>query len=605
MPDAAPQPSAGRVDTPPDSVKPILIVPCARACAVVREYAGAVYSVMTWPGAERAFLEHTARQPASWSTLDWLPIAGHAVLIWPENSPWGIAAAHGIADLIADQTPELKVIDVTNEAVNSMPQEYAFTWTTFRDWARARAVIWNGPHEPKKNGADGREHDFVSDITVAPDVPKPENASKRPRIDDRHLAGISTPAETRIAQPTGALQAGDPGTTDIYSPLPDETSSGKPLSTIENLREILRRSKVTVRYNVITKEEEVLIPGGRFSLDNQANAALSVILSTCAKFRMPLAQVPEYIAMLADANPYNPVVEWIESKPWDLRDRIPELAATLHVREGEALRDVLLRKWLISACAAAYSPTGVSAHGVLVLQGDQYIGKTQWFRMLVPARLGVIKDGLSLRPDDKDSIKRAISYWLVELGELDSTFRKADVSALKAFLTADSDTLRLPYARKQAKYARRTVFFGSVNDTAYLHDDTGNRRYWTIACRAIDWDHEVDMQQVWAQARDLYRGGECWTLDRPTMDALNESNTGYTAPDPIRERLQRAFVWDSDEANWDWRSATDALILAGLSNPDRSDATRAAHALRRLNGGNGKRMGGQNLLLVPPLRSAI
>ena len=37
---------------------------------------------------------------------------------------------------------------------------------------------------------------------------------------------------------------------------------------------------------------------------------------------------------------------------------------------------------------------------------------------------------------------------VVELGELDSTFRKSDVVALKAFLSREVDIIRSPYARK-------------------------------------------------------------------------------------------------------------------------------------------------------------
>src|SRR5690606_39387898 len=148
------------------------------------------------------------------------------------------------------------------------------------------------------------------------------------------------------------------------------------------------------------------------------------------------------------------------------------------------------------------------AEGVLVFQGPQNLGKTSWLKSLAPRELRLIKDGMMLRPDDKDSVKQVCSFWLVELGELDSTFRRADIAQLKAFITQDTDVLRRPYARRESTYARRTVFFGSVNPREFLHDETGNRRYWTIECESINSRHGLDMQQVWAEVLELWRAGE-------------------------------------------------------------------------------------------------
>ena len=41
-----------------------------------------------------------------------------------------------------------------------------------------------------------------------------------------------------------------------------------------------------------------------------------------------------------------------------------------------------MRKWLVSAAAAAFHPRGFHYRGVLVLIGGQGIGKTTWFRNL-------------------------------------------------------------------------------------------------------------------------------------------------------------------------------------------------------------------------------
>ena len=381
------------------------------------------------------------------------------------------------------------------------------------------------------------------------------------------------------------------------------------MATIENVNEIVKRLNVNVRYNVISKEEEILIPGESYSVDNKANASFAWLQSWCARFNMPTEKLGDFVTYLADRNQYNPVAQWVQSKPWDGISRLEQFCDTIKAHDEENdervlfMKRTLIKRWLISAIAAAFQPDGVSAHGVLVLQGDQYVGKTKWFKSLVPEELGLTQDGMMLRPDDKDSVKQAVSFWLVELGELDATFRKSDIAALKAFLTRKNDVLRRAYARKESHFARRTVFFASVNPQQFLHDPTGNRRYWTISARAIDHSHNIDMQQLWAEVLVLFKAGETYFLKPEEMDALNRSNEEFTVIDPILERLQSRLDWATDQSYWQWKSVTDILLEVGNERPTQSDCTKAAGYIRQLNGGQAKRSNGTRLVKVPQFRS--
>ena len=81
---------------------------------------------------------------------------------------------------------------------------------------------------------------------------------------------------------------------------------------------------------------------------------------------------------------------------------------------------------------------------MIVLQGEQDIGKSQWFMSLLPGHQEMGRQGALLNPQIKDSILDVLSFWLVEIGELDGTFRKADIAALKAFITTGTDSIRFP-----------------------------------------------------------------------------------------------------------------------------------------------------------------
>lgn len=534
---------------------PVLVVEGEKSADAAHAIVGHRYAVLTWPGGAQAF-----------SKADFAPIEGRKVLLWPDADAPGVAVMRKLADRLLDVCPEVKMLDPDGMPDGWDAADSGFDWLGFVAWAKPRARL------------------------VSPAAPDPE------------------PARTIAAPPPPPAAPPDTrsGLVDYIAPLGDVNDKGRPLATIENVAEICQRLGIVVRYNVISKEEELLIPGAGFSLDNRQNASLAYLLSECAKFRMPVDRVPDFITYLADCNQFNPVANWILSKPWDGEDRLAQLVGTI-TAAGERLvpaigelKRAMLTRWMTSAVAAVFRPNGVSAHGVLVFQGDQYIGKTKWFKSLVPAELGVLQDGVILRPEDRDSVKQCVSNWLVELGELDATFRKSDIAALKSFLTKDKDVLRRAYARKESEFARRTVFFASVNPKEFLHDPTGNRRYWTIECEALDYDHDIDMQQCWSQVYEQhYKAGASWFLLPEEMDLLNEHNKGFEVIDPIEEIITNGLDWASPDTIWDWKSATQVLTDLGRDTPTQAEATRAAHVIRAKNGRRSRKANGTRALLVP------
>ncbi|MBE0505879.1 MAG: hypothetical protein IBX50_04055 [Marinospirillum sp.] len=368
-----------------------------------------------------------------------------------------------------------------------------------------------------------------------------------------------------------------------------------PLDTRENLQLMLESYGVECRYNRISKDNELVIPGRDFSRDNKTNAAISEIRSLASRCKLPVGSIDRYIISIADRNAYNPISNWIKSRRWDGHDRIQAILDTLRTPAtfNEDLKNILLVKWMLSCVAAVMTPDDHQffSKGVLVLQGLQNAGKTSWFRSLVaPEVAGYIKDGMHLDPANKDSILTAVSHWIVELGELDATFRKADIAKLKAFITQSEDRLRRPYDPRDSILPRRTLFFASVNDKSFLVDDTGNSRWWTIEVESINYNHSLDMQQVWAQIYETMYLNEAphWLLpDEEAM--LNASNEHYEQIDPIEERILAYFEFDVTysihgkrqyhyQANQEIM-ATDILIKIGYDRPDQRQRTKVGKIL--------------------------
>ena len=355
-------------------------------------------------------------------------------------------------------------------------------------------------------------------------------------------------------------------------------ASGRFLNTKDNIGGVLKVHDVDVRYNVIKKKLEIDIPDMEFIADMFEEASLIEIEDRCINMGIPHTKVRDYLKVLA--REYNPVKEWIDSEPWDGTDRLPDFLGSLTTEESAQLKDMLLKKWLISCVAAAYEKNGVELEGILVLQGAQGLGKTLWFKRLCDYNKGWLLEGATLNPSDKDSVKRAVSHWIVELGEIESTFKKSDIDQLKAFVTSKTDELRLPYDRAFTTYQRRTAFYASVNAREFLTDTSGNRRFWVLAVRDINVNHGVNMQQLWAQVKDtMYIPGQKnWFLSPDERELLHDSNEAYRTQSSVEDLILEHVNFDSEYAKP--VQMTKLLRDLGIKSPrmpDFKEANRVLH----------------------------
>ncbi|OYX56008.1 MAG: hypothetical protein B7Y86_11205 [Brevundimonas subvibrioides] len=372
-------------------------------------------------------------------------------------------------------------------------------------------------------------------------------------------------------------------------PFPDRPPprSDRPPATIANIEHLLNYAGIEVRYNEVSKRDEIVIPDKPGSRDNVDNVTLTYIISLAAEHHIPTGNVPGFVEAIANKNAYNPVRDWIRSRSWDGTDRLPDVYGTVVHAEGypDSLKEVILRKWLRSVAAAA-TRSNFRSRGVLTLQGAQGAGKSSWIKALISdADLAdrMIKLGHHMDPSNKDSLIGAIGFAITEIGELDSSFKK-DIARLKGFLTDDTDRVRRPYDRRESSYPRRTVFAATVNEHQFLQDPTGNTRFWTIPVASLNWRHRIDMQQVFAQLAEEVEDGETWWLADDEERLLHELNSRHSTASPVAEQLaERVDIDRIGAKGLDAMSATEVLEWLGfpLTNPM---AREAGAALRNLLG---------------------
>jgi len=373
-------------------------------------------------------------------------------------------------------------------------------------------------------------------------------------------------------------------------------SNQRPLNTRENLKYLLDRYKIKVCWNIMLRNREITIPHTNNFVDEKENADLGDIYHIATINNMPTSKLDDHLNSIAWLNTYHPIIEMIKANPWDKTSRIDEFIATLKTPNPEKSK-IIIKRWLISAIAAAYSVNGFAAHGVLTLQGKQGIGKTTWIKNLDPINCKAVTEGLTLDPKDKDSMIRATSCWIGELSELDGTFKKSHIAPIKAFITNVVDIIRCPFARKNTQFFRRSVYAATVNEKEFLVDDTGNRRWWTIEIESINNNHSIDMKQLWAEIYDIWKNGEQSWLTPKEEEILNNSNEAHEKVDPFFEMLHLHYDMECPARRW--AMPVQILQEIGIKTPGISETIRMGKALVKFTNNTKKFVRGRPHYEVP------
>lgn len=375
---------------------------------------------------------------------------------------------------------------------------------------------------------------------------------------------------------------------------PDTTTKGQVRPSKENADALFSHYGIVIRHNEMSKCTEIEIPGANFHSDTEMNAKLAYIRNLYVKHDISDKNLDSYITMIANENAYHPVRDWIDSYTWDGQSRLQEYYDTLvadpdlHINPTEYIRlkETMMRKWALSAVAALYDDN-FSCEGVLCLYGDQAAGKTSWCLSLMPteSQKDWFKDAVALEVNNKDSLTKSLGTWITELGEIDATFRKSDIEALKGFITERVDVIRPPYERTANKYRRRTVFIGTMNKLKFLQDDQ-NRRFWPINVTRVHYA-DFDIGQFWAEIKAMYQRIKplCatpqlrkanneygWFLNEQERALLDRTQTVFKSDDPIEEMLSnRVMPKLQGMGQEEWLNCTAILDRCGKSWPSKRD----------------------------------
>lgn len=232
------------------------------------------------------------------------------------------------------------------------------------------------------------------------------------------------------------------------------------------------------------------------------------------------AQVRKGVDIVAKENWINPPLEYFETIKWDGKERLATwLQYYLGAEGDEEYLAAVGMAWLIAGVARIYKP-GSKAENMLVLEGPQGAKKSTALKVL--ATIGSGSDEESYFCDtisfakmyEKDTTMILHSGKLiVEFQEL-AKLGSREIEEVKTWMSIEKDMIRLPYGHDVEMYDRQFIMAGTTNESHYLKDDTGNRRFWPVKCGNIDIAALThDREQLWAEAVWRYKNKAQWWIE--------------------------------------------------------------------------------------------
>jgi len=274
---------------------------------------------------------------------------------------------------------------------------------------------------------------------------------------------------------------------------------------------------------------------------------------------------------IAVKNKKNSFIEYIRRTEWDGIKRTPTFlyesgyrTSGLTEKQEQTYLESVFIAFLLSIIERNLNPDYVSIPFIPVLIGEQGSGKSSLLSALGFGKLFYKQTTTTFESEKKffESIQGATIVELLEATQLE----KGNPEQSKAFFDATDYSYRKSYA---AESSNRRVHYGMVvttNNYLILSDQTGNRRYFPLylskdTVSIMPHQRNVEeIQQIWAEALELYNSGARWRDYLYRKDDPNELKPIFTkmqdnatdtvgAPDLIKGILDSQYPNIGDVVN--------------------------------------------------------
>lgn len=354
----------------------------------------------------------------------------------------------------------------------------------------------------------------------------------------------------------------------------DKNDNGKIYLSIANATKIVAEDDYLdlVGFNELTRQKTF---NDRAITDADV-AKLRFHIITAYGLEFTMNKMYEAIDVVAYHNPYHPVVDYLEGLQWDGVERVRHFFRDFAGSKEDVYIQEVGRLLFLGMVARSYEP-GTKFDYMPILEGPQNKGKS----MLVGALCAAPEwfTDTEFHIGTKDAMEKIQGKLVVEIGEL-AGMSKADVRSLKSFITSTVDSFRAAYARNVEAVPRTGVLVGTTNDSEYLRDETGARRFLPVSVGDVDVPGFLLVRdQLFAEAVELYKSGsDLFMTGEALVMAKSEQDARYVSDE--WEELIAPFVEDKDKL-------TGIEILTEVfgftpSEIDRAKSMRIAAVMKRL-----------------------
>lgn len=496
-------------------------------------------------------------------------LRGKTVIVVPDTDPVGRERGVMLAHALLGVAAAVKLADITPYADVRDALEAGVTVADLKAMAR--------PFQPTREDDRGREGD-----------------DSRGRSSDRTAGRKSTMVATAIGVAGGAA--------DWEQHWPILKGAGNPAPVLANVLHALRNApKWAGKFAWDEFGLRSMLRGGSPWSSHSGDLPIGDLeelkITEWLQTRGCLAPAPlvgTAIMAVAKEAPFHPVRQYLDlaRAMWDGKRRLESwLERYLGVEDETGFAAESGTRWLISGVARIMQP-GCKADCALVLEGGEGVRKSTavkvlaapWFADELPA-MGT-----------KDAAIACAGVWIVEIAEMHSLVKTGSWEAVKAFMSRSDDRYRPPYGRHAQSFPRQCVFAGTTNDSEYLEQREGARRFWSVHCRYISLQAlQQDRDQLWGEAAARYAAGEQWWLRDDYRD-LARANQDERVISDSWEDLVLSWLEAPTQRHWKSEGAIsstrDSVVLGdvlkyciGLREADwRHDHTMKVSRILQRNG---------------------
>jgi predicted P-loop ATPase len=341
---------------------------------------------------------------------------------------------------------------------------------------------------------------------------------------------------------------------------------------INKIEDYLISNDYSFRYNEVTTRSEVKMPCEIEFLpltDYIENSILRDVLKADLKCNLTLLHS---IIESDFSSKYNPFLNYLNNLPaWDSQtDYIQELASTVKT-DNDQLWFTCFKRWFVAMIASLLHDNIIN-HTVIILSGNQGIGKTTWSLNLIPDCLKAYTYSGSINPGNKDTLIHLSECVLINLDELEN-LNRTEIGSLKEIITKSAIRTRKAYGRNNENTVRRATFIGSVNNPQFLNDITGSRRFLPFESLDIQQNFHINYDQLYAQAIFLFNDGFRYWFEKSDLEIINANNDQFQIKTIEEESLLTWFRKPEDGDITNYFTATQ--ILNKIADNNKMQITNA------------------------------